>query len=453
MDRAGFVRCTTDRPRRRTSLLPLLLLFALIAATMTAGSALAAPAARANGTLTVSITDAVTAAPISVVVAIYPWDTDNVAPLTYDVTIPGSQSFSLPAGSYELLAYDDYHYYVTQWWDQEPWWHKSDAIVVKNGQDTTCSVRMQPGGHVQGVVTDTAGNPLSGIIVDVEPYSPHLDSGGESTTDVDGRYDVGGLATGAYTVEAQDLSQEMHYLYQFYPDQRSFVTAQQFAVVAGQVTAGPTVVMKAAATISGALTTHAGVVPHDVDCCVDRRNDDGTWHREYGGACCNNDKTWQLGQLPPGHYRLWFQWDFGTHAPNLPQYYQGTYWVDQAYQFDLTEGEHLTGMDAVIWGDDQSPTTLAPAAGACRRGAVASLPFEVKDTGRHGPRAAVSIVVKTRTGKVVKVIRMAHSPVNHLHLCRYLCHLPKGRYRFCVYAIDSGGNRQKRIASNWLTVK
>lgn len=254
-------------------------------------------------------------------------------------------------------------------------------------------------------------------------------------------------------MSANGLSPSGRYLYQFYPDQRSFVSAAHFNAVAGQTSTGPTVVMKLEATISGTLTTHAGVVPHNVMCAVDRQNVDGTWADNYVGSDCNNDCTYTIGQLPPGHYRLWFRWDFSSDPRNLPQYYDGTYWPGQAVQFNLTEGEHLTGMDAVIWGDDQGPVTLAPVADSVEAGAVAGLRYEVRQTGRHGPDAAVTIEVKNRAGKVVGAVRLARSAVNRLHVCRYRCDLPKGRYRYCVFAIDSGGNRQVRIGSNRLTVR
>jgi hypothetical protein len=65
----------------------------------------------------------------------------------------------------------------------------------------------------------------------------------------------------------------------------------------------------------------------------------------------------------------------------------------------------------------------------------------------------VTIEIKNRAGKVVKAIRIARSAVNRRHICCYACGLPKGRYRFCVFAIDSGGNRQVRIGGNRLTVR
>ena len=418
-------------------------------------AALAAPAAHANGTLVVTAVDQLSSAPLAGIhFEIYPWNADpaDLLPVLGATGDSGSTTVSLPAGAYAMYAYDPLKLHAPQWWERKTWWNTAGAITVTDGQQQSVDLSMPLGGHVSGTVTDTAGKPLAGMIVDVDPAPAYvLDAGGETTTDSNGHYDVGALDTGAYVVEARDISQGETYLYQFYPDQRSFWTATPFDVTAGQTTAGPTIKMKVAATISGTLTTHTGVVPHDVMCAVDRRNDDDTWTHEYGGACCNNNETYTVDQLPPGHYRLFFRWDSGV--PNLPQYYKDTYWADQAVQFDLREGQQLIGMDAVIWGDTVAPTLQTPVAAAAKQDTAAGLRYRVKDTGRHGPTADVTIKIKTLAGKTVKVIRLAGRSVNQWHTYRYTCGLPKGKYRFCVWAVDSGGNRQKRIASNRLTVK
>jgi hypothetical protein len=451
MERAGFVRrIVTGRPHRTR---PLLFLLVVVVAAMAVGAAATAPAAYADGTLHVTAVDSVTHLPVSGgAVTIGRWESRLVAEGSLDAN--GDYSCNLPAGKYVVTVRDRSGVYVTLWWHDAIGPRSADPVTIKDGAETTCLFEMIVGGHLCGTVTDGQGDPLAGIDVGPLRLDPQDDRGcgRGATTDASGHYDAGAVPTGTYILAAADLTDT--YLDQIFPNLHyTRAGATTFAIVAGQTTVAPTIVMQRAAAVSGAITTHSGVVPSEVMCRVDRRNDDGTWANHYSSSDCNNDCTYDIRQLAPGHYRLSFQWDENFYPENLPQYYKDTYWVDQAYQFDLTEGEHLTGMDAVIWGDDQAPTTLAPEAVAIRQGAIAGLRYEVRDTGRHGPRAAVTIVVKTRTGKVVKTIRMAHSPVNRLHLCRYTCALPKGTYRFCVYAIDSGGNRQKRIANNVLTVR
>lgn len=443
---------------RFSTLLPML----VIAAALLVGACVVVPTARADGYIEVNPVDSLTQAPIatSCTLILQVWssnpETRNyVTTASYDPALY-TFKYSVPAGQYTFCVVDNSGTYLSQWWGDGGGYDENGAqpATVSDGQTTTCTLEMALAGHMTGTVTDTAGDPIAGVYI-IADGGDYL---GQTYTDASGNYDVGGLGTGSYTVEAQDmsahgLSPSGRYLYQFYPDQPSSATAARFDAVAGQTVAGPTVVMKLEATISGSLTTHAGLVPHDVMCAVDRQNDDGTWTDNYVGSDCNNDCTYTIDQLPPGHYRLWFRWDFSSDPRNLPQYYNGTYWPDQAVQFDLTEGEHLTGMDAVIWGDDQGPVTLAPVAATVMQGATAHLHYEVSQSGRHGPDAAVTIEIKNRAGKVVKAIRIARSAVNRRHICCYACALPKGRYRFCIFAIDSGGNRQVRIGSNRLTVR
>lgn len=462
MDRA---RSGTLRPRRPRRVAPLLVAaLVLAAAAVVAGTA--ASVARANGTIVADVVDQSTGLPVSgIVLEVSPW---SVQPGYYEATATGttgdsgSLSMSVPAGTYKISAAEERyvpplawpHLYWWQWWDRKTQWSKSDKVVVTDGEQTTVPIEMVVGGHLAGTVTDTSGAPLPGMRVSVLSADPSsFEAGGFATTDESGAYDVAGLATGSYTVSVNDDDPPYTYLFQYFPDQPTDKTATRFSVVAGETAAGPDIVMKRAGRISGKLTTHAGVVPHDVMCGVDRQNADGTWALFYTGSDCNNDCTYDVLNVPPGHYRLWFRWEFSSNPRNLPQYYKDTYWPDQAAQFDMTEGEHLTGMDAVIWGDTDAPVTRAPVAVGASQGTVAGLRYEVSDAGRHGPMAAVKIEIKNRAGKIVKLIRIAHAAVNRLHTCRYTCGLPKGRYRFCVFAIDSGGNRQKRIASNVLTIR
>lgn len=416
-----------------------------------------AGAARANGTLVVRTVDAQSSVPVQSILLSITSSSENEPEAAYqsDYTdSEGCSSFSLPAGSYRINAIDWRlpSRYARQYWNQKTYWTMADPATVADGQTTTYELRMVAGAHIRGRVVNAAGEPLAGMMVYICAADPYTLSEWypEATTDSAGCYDIGGLQSGEYVVEVCDMSD--YYLYQFYPDQLTVRAGSRFFVGAGETIAAPDVVMKLAAKVTGAITTRLGVIPRNVMCAAERLQD-GKWV-EIRADCCNNDCTYAINQLPPGRYRFCF---YGRFTAVSRQYYQdnfkSTSWPSEAKVFDIGEGQQLSGINMIIWGDTEAPVTQAPEGEAVRRGGRAVLPYRVADGGRHGPTADVTIKVKTLTGKIVKVIRLPDRPVNQLRRCYYRCGLPRGRYRFCVFAIDSGGNRQRRIASNLLTVR
>ena len=413
--------------------------------------AAASPAAQASGWLQVAVVDQASQKPvIGETVEVAEWNADAAAcPLVatwLSEAVPYTRE--VPAGKYQVLVMDRCGAYASQFWNCRLTRTRADVLTVSDGQTTTCVVGLGPAGHIVGRVADSAHTPLPGVYVTVQGIDPNeMEFGGQVSTDANGHYDIGGLAAGRYTIEAQDLS--LKFLYQFYPDQLSHETAMIFDVVAGQTVQAPAIVMKHAATIDGGITTHLGIVPHDVDCAVEARGPDGSWMQVFG-SCCYNDCTYRLAQIPAGRYRISYSWN--GHPVNR-QYYPGTFDASKAKIFDISEGEHLSGLDMVMWGDTEAPTTQAPLADLARRGDTADLTYRVIDAKRHGPTADVTIKVKTRAGKTVKVVHLAKRPVNKLRHLHFACNLPKGSYRYFVYAVDCGGNHQRRIGTNTLTVK
>jgi hypothetical protein len=65
----------------------------------------------------------------------------------------------------------------------------------------------------------------------------------------------------------------------------------------------------------------------------------------------------------------------------------------------------------------------------------------------------VTIKIKTLGGTTKRTLKLGKRNVNRLQSCRFACSLPKGNYRFCVYATDAAGNTQSAIGKNYLYVK
>ncbi len=102
--------------------------------------------------------------------------------------------------------------------------------------------------------------------------------------------------------------------------------------------------------------------------------------------------------------------------------------------------------------DTQRPCTLAPSAASVQRGGRALLTYGVNDPPPCAGWCAVRITLVDSHGVVVH--RHASGRVHNgvLHQTAFTCSLPKGLYRFFVYATDAAGNTQGNVAANVLVV-
>ena len=102
--------------------------------------------------------------------------------------------------------------------------------------------------------------------------------------------------------------------------------------------------------------------------------------------------------------------------------------------------------------DTQKPTTRAPRSAKAKRHHRATLKYRVKDATPHGDTAKVLIAIKDRRGNVVKLLNAGKKPVNTALAASFTCSLRPGTYKFYVYATDTAGNTQARVAKNTLRV-
>lgn len=153
--------------------------------------------------------------------------------------------------------------------------------------------------------------------------------------------------------------------------------------------------------------------------------------------------------LAAGTYLLQLRNAARTHA--------WCYW-DQAFtrssarEIVLGYGEAVS-IHEVVWNDDDPPVTDAPDEESAARGATARITYRVRDRRPGGPTADVIIKVRTRGGKLVKTVVLPRRKVNRWLSGGVTCDLPRGTYVFTVYAVDRGGNRQRRAAHNILRVR
>ena len=105
--------------------------------------------------------------------------------------------------------------------------------------------------------------------------------------------------------------------------------------------------------------------------------------------------------------------------------------------------------------DTRKPTTQAPAAATVRRGHTVRLRYKVSDASPNGGTASVTIKIQNAARKVVKTLALGTQNVGGALSAKFK--VPSGwkagTYTFRVYATDTAGNRQSKIASNKLIVR
>ena len=103
--------------------------------------------------------------------------------------------------------------------------------------------------------------------------------------------------------------------------------------------------------------------------------------------------------------------------------------------------------------DRARPTATAPFAASAGHYRTVTLKRKVTDPLPNGGSATVTVKIKNRSGRVVKTV-VGWGLVNKPMSVVFDCYLPRGVYRFYVYAKDTAGNPQILPApSNRLTIR
>ena len=129
----------------------------------------------------------------------------------------------------------------------------------------------------------------------------------------------------------------------------------------------------------------------------------------------------------------------------------GTKTVYAQYR-DSVGNESAVVSDTILL-DQTKPITKAQYSVTVRRGRKAALRYRVNDAAPNGGTARAKIRIKNRRGKTVKTLKGTFKPVNTTQKLSFRCKLPKGRYKFYVYAVDTAGNTQAKIGSSRLRVR
>lgn len=225
------------------------------------------------------------------------------------------------AGAYQLEAADFSGAFLHRWYggslNQSAPGTKTVHLAA-NSVLGHLDVALVPAGHITGVAVDaTTGLPLANTALRVhlgrDPQE--AEAYGNTYTDASGVFDVGGLPTGSYTLEA--TSNDRIHAPQWYGGQGTQASAAPIHVTVGKPTSIGSLQIPVGGTIRGRVTDRVSGAPI-ANVCVGvgiwnyRSGDDGSG---YGEACTDSTGRYALTGLARGSYFVEYVPQFLAYAP------------------------------------------------------------------------------------------------------------------------------------------
>ena len=126
--------------------------------------------------------------------------------------------------------------------------------------------------------------------------------------------------------------------------------------------------------------------------------------------------------------------------------------VVSAQSTDWCNKTETPAASVTVYIDTRGPVTAAWAASSVTKGKTLKLSYQADD--ELSPTCNVTLKVKKASdGSVVKTFALGQKPSNVKGSKSFTCNLPKGKYKYSVYAKDLAGNKQSNVASVSFQVK
>ncbi len=339
--------------RRRSSLALIALLAVLGAMLSVFGSASIAQADGGTASVSGTVTDASTSAPIADVIVNITSEDGSY----FDEAVTGSDGtyalLDIPAGSYTLqFQPDEGVNYLLQCWENnacngnETYFDVADGAVL-----TGFDAALQPGAAISGTVTNAAGHPIANV--DVEASTADGVGDGTTTTDADGNYTVNALPAGNYALDFRPT--KGNYLEEWWNNEPTQDSANRVSVAAASTVTGIDAQLATGATITGTVSTADGPLKGATVAAISTVDGQITGREPKTDA----DGNYKITALPAGSYKVQFS---APKGPNLAtQWWSDATSLSSATPVDTSASSPATGIDAtLVTGATVSGRIFAP---------------------------------------------------------------------------------------------
>ncbi|MGR0221494.1 cell wall-binding repeat-containing protein [Agromyces sp. ZXT2-6] len=262
-------------------------------------------------------------------------------PYSYDAHVftdtDGRYAFGeLEAGGYKLLFQPQReepssYNYVAEWWQDRPDRDSATVITLADGAARSdVHAQLTPGASVSGTITDESGTPiLDAVIWARRDGGP----GYSAKSDRDGKYLVGGLPAGTYTLKFDSpwSGPQAVFVDEWWDDAADGSAADRFSLTTGQAASGFDARLSTGSTITGRVLGFDGQPvgegqPYG-NMYVEAVRIGGEEPYEHGSYTSNG--RYSIAGLRAGSYALSFQ-------AHLPTGWVRETWRDSAGYVDAT---------------------------------------------------------------------------------------------------------------------
>ncbi|MGN8551513.1 UNVERIFIED_CONTAM: carboxypeptidase regulatory-like domain-containing protein [Microbacterium sp. SLM126] len=258
----------------------------------------------------------------------------------------------LPEGQH-LVRFEGSDDVLAEWWDDARKKGEATPIAVAAGTEVAgISPQLAAAGGVDGVVTDLAGEPISGVEVRVTSAGSLTPfDGGErnAVTAEDGSYSVRGLPAGDHTVYFSTADASKSVIGEWWDDAQTRTSSTSVVVQEGSMTSGISPQLAEGGQISGSVVAgDAAAFPnYAVQAYFEN---EAVSARSYVQT---EDGAFTVRGLRPGSYTLRFT-GFDASDERLVEWWDGALDRASATPVPVTVGTPVSGIDVVLSEDDGS---------------------------------------------------------------------------------------------------